>query len=229
MWELLVEQVPRFFTAANLAFLAGAATTTLLLAVVGCGIGVVGGFALAVVRTTRSRGFAPLRWIAIAYVELFRRIPFLVVLLIVLFLAQAVSPTMSLFMIALIAISLMATAYLAEIMRAGFEAVPRQQIEAAETMNFPRSLIIGSVILPQAWRVIVPPAIAFMVMFLKDTALASQMGVIELTFAAKTLNNRGFSSFLVFGTVLVIYIALSWPLARLGRWLEIRLAPARSR
>lgn len=227
MWELLTTQAPRFFTASNLTFLANAAATTLWLTLVGCGIGAVAGLALVIVRTSRSLALAPLRWLAITYVEFFRRIPFLVVLFIVLFTAQAVSPTISLTGIAVIAISLMATAFLAEIIRAGFEAIPRQQIEAAEVMNIPRHRVIASIILPQAWRVILPPAIAFVVMFLKDTALASQMGVIELTFAAKTLNNRGFSSFLVFGTVLVIYIALSWPLARLGLWLEARLAAPR--
>ena len=64
-------------------------------------------------------------------------------------------------------------------------------------------------------------------MFIKDTALASQMGVLELMFAGKTLSNRGHSSMLVFGTILIIYFTISWPLARLGKHLEVRLGGIR--
>ena len=64
---------------------------------------------------------------------------------------------------------------------------------------------------------------------IKDTALASQIGVIELTYAGKVLNNKGFSAALVFGTLLVLYFVISYPLARIGARLEARLAYARHR
>ena len=228
MLDLLIGQAPGFFTPSNLLFLARGAGTTLLLTGIGCCIGAVLGFAIVLLRTSRSRLLAPARMLAIAYVELFRRIPFLVVLFIVLFSIQAVAPGASLFAIATIAICLVSTAFISEIIRAGFDSVARQQVEAAATMNFSRWLIVRSVILPQAWRVVLPPAIAFVVMFIKDTALASQMGVVELTFVAKTFNNRGTSSVLAFGTAMLIYFAISWPLARLGRALEYRLAARRA-
>ena len=82
-------------------------------------------------------------------------------------------------------------------------------------------------LLPQSWKVILPPAFAYMVMFIKDTALASHMGVAELTFTGKALINRGFSSSLVLGVVLVAYFAMSYPLSRLGAYLEKRLASPR--
>ena len=96
-------------------------------------------------------------------------------------------------------------------------------------MNFGLLTSVRYVVLPQAWRVILPPAFGFFVLFIKDTALASQIGVIELTFAAKVLNNKGFSAALVFGTILVVYFAISYPLARVGAQLEARLAPSRHR
>jgi polar amino acid transport system permease protein len=96
-------------------------------------------------------------------------------------------------------------------------------------MNFGLLDTVRYVVLPQAWRVILPPAFGFFVLFIKDTALASQIGVVELTFAAKVLNNKGFSAALVFGTILVVYFAISYPLARLGAHLEVRLAPSRHR
>jgi len=85
------------------------------------------------------------------------------------------------------------------------------------------------VVLPQAWKVILPPAFAFFVLFIKDTALASQIGLIELTYAGKVLNDRGFPATLVYATILVLYFLVSYPLAFVGAWLERRLAPSRNR
>jgi polar amino acid transport system permease protein len=75
--------------------------------------------------------------------------------------------------------------------------------------------------------VILPPAIVFMVSFIKDTSLVSQVGVFELTFRGKELNNAGFSGILVFGTIALLYFVMSYPLTRLGAWLEQRLAASR--
>jgi len=70
--------------------------------------------------------------------------------------------------------------------------------------------------------------VAFAVAFIKDTALVSQVGVFELTFRGKELNNEGFSGLLVFGTIAFLYFLMSYPLSRWGRWLEQRLAPSSS-
>jgi polar amino acid transport system permease protein len=83
------------------------------------------------------------------------------------------------------------------------------------------------VVLPQAWPLILPPIFGYFVLFIKDTALASQAGVLELTAAGRILNTKGFPAFLVFGTVLLLYFALSYPLARLGAELEARLGASR--
>jgi polar amino acid transport system permease protein len=128
-----------------------------------------------------------------------------------------------------VSVTLIASAFLAEIVRAGLESVHRNQWDAAAAMNFGLLDTVRHVVLPQAWRIILPPAFGFFVLFIKDTALASQIGVIELTFAGKVLNNKGFSAVLVFGTILVVYFLVSWPLARLGASLETRLAPSRHR
>ena len=79
-------------------------------------------------------------------------------------------------------------------------------------------------VVPQAWRVILPPAFAFFLLFLKDSALASQIGVVELTYAGKVLNNRGFAPALSFGAILVLYFVLSYPLMRIGQRLEASLS-----
>ena len=99
-----------------------------------------------------------MRLVAIGYVEIFRRIPFLVVTYLVLFFIAAFVKQASLFLIALVAICIYSTAYTADIIRGGFESVARQQIEAATAMNFSRWQTLTRVIMPQSWPVILPPA-----------------------------------------------------------------------
>jgi polar amino acid transport system permease protein len=69
-----------------------------------------------------------------------------------------------------------------------------------------------------------PPAFSFFIGFIKDTALASQIGVIELAYVGKIMNNKGYSAVLVFGTILIMYFIISYPLARFGGWMEKKLA-----
>lgn len=229
MLDQIAAQIPTFFTHFTLEFLLEAMGRTLAMTALGCGVGIVFGTLIAVIRYTKTRLLAPLRVMLTVLVEVFRRIPFLVNLFIVMFALQGFGSEVSLFTIATVSICIVATAFLSEVIRAGLESVPPQQIEAAEVMNlgFMRTLFL--VLLPQSWKVILPPAFAFMVMFIKDTSLASQMGVVELTFTGKVLMNRGFSPFLVYGAVLAAYFILSYPLSRLGAYLENRLASPRSR
>lgn len=229
MWQRLTSELPQFFGYYNLVFLAQAALATIALSAIGSATGAIAGLGLALARLTRARWLAPLRLGALLLTEVFRRIPFLVTLMLVFFAFQLSGFDLPLFAVALIAVFLIAAAYLSEIIRAGFESVHRNQWDAAAAMNFSMLETVRHVVLPQAWRVILPPAFGFFVLFIKDTALASQIGVIELTYAGKVLNNKGFSAALVFGTLLVLYFAISYPLARLGARLEARLAHARHR
>ena len=229
MLARLAGEIPRFFTLQKLALLLEAMGTTLAMTIIGCVLGFLLAFAIVFLRQTRGRLALPIRLVAILYVEIFRRIPFLVVTYLVLFFIQIFASDASLFAIAVIAICIYSTAYTAEIIRGGFESVARQQIEAAAAMNFSRWQTLKSVIIPQSWPVILPPAVAFAVGFIKDTALVSQVGVFELTFRGKELNNEGFSGILVFGTIALLYFAMSYPLSRWGRWLEQRLASSPSK
>jgi polar amino acid transport system permease protein len=226
--ERIIQQIPRFFSPGRMSLLLDAAGTTLALTIIGCVSGFLLAFLIVLLRQTPGLWALPLRLLGIAYVEIFRRIPFLVVTYLVLFFIQAFASNASLFTIAVVAICIYATAYTADIIRGGFESVARQQVEAATAMNFSRWQTLTSIIIPQSWPVILPPSVAFAVGFIKDTALVSQVGVFELSFRGKELNNEGFSGILVFGTIALIYFGLSYPLSRLGSWLETRLASSRS-
>jgi polar amino acid transport system permease protein len=222
--DRIIAQIPEFFTAANMGLLGEAALMTLSMTFVGCLIGFGFAFVLVYLRQTPGTWAAPLRLVCILYVEVFRRIPFLVVVYLVLFFIQTISTDASLFTIAVMAICIYAIAYTADIIRGGIESVPQTQVEAARAMNLSRFQTMTMVVLPQALPVIIPPAIAFAVSFIKDTALVSQIGVFELTFRGKELNNKGFSGILVFGTIAMSYFVISFPLSMLGQYLEKRLA-----
>jgi polar amino acid transport system permease protein len=220
----LLNQIPSFFTYYNVMLLLWGIGSTVLLTAAGCGAGFVFGALIVLVRITKAIWLLPLKIVVITYVEFFRRIPFLVILYLVLFAAHAVDPTLSLFGVAVVSVCLLATAYLSEIIRAAIESVQRPQIEAADSMNFGFWRTMYEVVLPQAWKVLLPPATAFVIMFIKDTSLASQIGVIELMFTGKILANRSFSGLLVYSVILICYFVLSYPLSRLAAWMERRLA-----
>ncbi len=227
MAEDILSQVPQVFTRYNLLLLGGAALTTLLLSAVGCGVGLVLGFGIALARLSRAAPLWPARALGLLYVEIVRRVPFLVTLMLFFFGAQVLGLDLAPLTVALISTSAISTAFVAEIVRGGLLGVNPAQIEAAAAMNFSPWQTLRLVRLPQAWPLILPPVFGYFVLFIKDTALASQVGVLELTQAGKILNTKGFSAFLVFGTVLVLYFVISYPLARLGVHLEARLGAAR--
>ncbi|WP_137124523.1 amino acid ABC transporter permease [Roseomonas sp. HF4] len=223
MWDQILEDAPRFFGPWNLLFLGEALVNTLLLSYIGAALGFMIGFGLAIGRHPRLYGILPVRLAATAYVEVFRRIPFLVKLMCVFFAFQLSGTQATLFTVALVTVVLSAAAFAAEIARAGIEAVPAPQWDAAEAMNFSRWRVLTRVVAPQSWRVVLPPLFGYAVGFIKSTSIASQIGVMELTYAAKILNTRGFSALLCFGTILVLYFLICWPTKRIGERLEARL------
>lgn len=229
MLERIVEEAPRFFTYWNVVFLLEAAFATLVLTAVGCIGGFALGFLMASLRRTEGWVTRPLRVLAFTITEFFRRVPFLVTLFLFFYLFEFLKLGLDTFYVAVAAVVIIAGAFIAEIVRAGFESVHKNQWDAAAAMNFSLPMTLWYVILPQAWKVILPPAFSFFILFIKDTALASQIGVVELTYAGKVMNNKGFSAALTFGTVLMLYFALSYPLTRLGQYVEARLATRRHR
>ncbi|MFK8251805.1 amino acid ABC transporter permease [Ancylobacter terrae] len=222
MWGV-IDELPRFFSFYNLLFLAQAIGMTLTLSILGCLLGYLAGFGIALVRTRQLIDIAPLRWAAVTFVETVRRLPFLVLLFLVMFGFQAAGFILSSFMIALLAVFLRTAAVGSETIRGGLDSVHPTQWDAAVTMNLPRLVQLRSIILPQAWRVILPPSLVQFVQLMKSTSIASQFSVVELTYAGKILNQKGFSAILSYGTVLVLYYILCLIAEKLIQRLEKRL------
>lgn len=226
--ERLLEEIPNFFSYWNIIFLIKAMGVTFLLTLFGCLFGFGFGLTFAIIRKSETKMMLPFRVIVVFFTEIFRRVPFLVSLLLIFYIFQIFQITDSLFIVALVSVCLIATAFIGEIIRSGIESINPAQWDAARAMNFSYLEILREIIFPQAWKVILPPAFAFFILFIKDTALASQIGVMELTFAGKVLNNKGFSPVLVFGTILILYFILSFPLDRFGKYMEKKIASSRN-
>ncbi|MEM1289273.1 MAG: amino acid ABC transporter permease [Pseudomonadota bacterium] len=219
----LVEEAPRFYTYWNLIFLGEAALNTLMVSFFGCLIGYLIGFIVATLRVALINPVGPIRWFLITYTEMVRRIPFLVLLLCVFFAFQLSGAEATLFVIATTAVALRMSALAAENIRAGYDAINPRQWEAAISMNMTPMSTLFRVILPQAWKIILPPSTIHTVSMIKETSLISQIGFLELTFSARMLNQRGFSALICYGTVLLLYFAISWSFARVGRAAEQKL------
>ena len=139
------------------------------------------GFALAIVLALMKLSpVAPYRWLATGYIEFFRGLPALIVILVMAFgvpIAFGWSPPGGLIGAGLLALILVAGAYMAETLRAGIQAVPKGQTEAARSLGMSAGRTTVSVVLPQAFRIVIPPLTNEFVLLIKDTALLFVIGV----------------------------------------------------
>lgn len=185
--------------------------------------GLVGGLALALLRLYGAR---PVRVATRIYIDIFRSIPLLVLLIVVYYALPFVGIRLSPFVSAVTALSLVSAAYTAEIFRAGIEAIPHGQFEAAQALGLsPRHMMVD-VILPQAIRIVIPPLTNNCINVMKDTALASVVAMPDLLKQATQAQALSANPTPLIGAA-IIYFALLWPMvAAVGR-LEQRFAKGR--
>lgn len=150
---------------------------TLALAVTTIVGGGIVGVLICLVRLYAAR---PLRWLAIAYVDVFRAIPILVLLVLVYYALPFVGLRLSSFTSAVVALGLVFSSFTAEVFRAGIQAIPKGQVEAADALGLPFRVTVWKVILPQALRIAIPPQTSNAVAIAKDTSLASVVAMPDL-------------------------------------------------
>ena len=209
---------------------------TLKLSVASAIIALLLGLVLAVLRQLPGKALAPVRWLSIAYIDAFRGVPALLVLFLVSgFLAAAQQdgvipesiglPTWfdqpTWFWYGVIGLSLTYAAYMAEVYRAGIEAVPPGQMEAARSVGMSHGQAMRYVIVPQAVTKVIPPLLNDFIALMKDTSLVFAIGGAEVLDAAFDMQSDEFngSGFIVAG---VLYLLITIPLARLVDWLIVR-------
>lgn len=196
--------------------------TTVLLGAVSIVASLASGLLLALVRLY---GRPPLRALARSYTDLFRSLPLLVLLVLIYYALPFVGLRLSSFAAAATALSLVSCAYTAEIFRAGIEAIPRGQQEAAQALGLGFVDCLRSVVLPQALRIVTPPLTGNCINVLKDTALASVVAMPDLLKQATQAQALAANPTPLIGAAL-LYLALLWPLMRLVGAFERRRAAA---
>lgn len=172
---------------------------------------------------SRLYGNKPLRFLASSYVEVYRGTPLLIQLYILYYGLPNIGITLNPVAAAVIGLGMNYAAYEAEIYRAGIEAVPKGQMEAALSLGMTKGLAIKRIILPQALRITIPPVTNDFIALFKDSSLVSVIAMVELTktysiLAATTL--RFFELGLI---AAILYFAMSYPLSLLARRLEKKL------
>ena len=197
--------------------------TTITLGVSSIVAGFVIGLVLALTRLYASR---PLRWLAIFYIDLFRAIPILVLLIVIYYALPFTGIRLSSFTSAMSAISMVAGAYSAEIFRSGIEAVPSGQFEAARALGLRPSFVMIKVILPQALVIVIPPTTSNAINVMKDTALASVVAMPDLLKQATQAQALAANPTPLI-TAAGIYIILLLPLVRIVGYMEKSWAKGR--
>ncbi len=185
------------------------------------------GLALGVLAALGKRShIPPLRWLADLYVWVIRGTPLLLQILFFFLAMPAMLPGLQLseFWTAVIALSLNVGAYNAEVIRAGINAVPHGQIEAARSLGLNPLYTFWDVVLPQAVRISLPPLANNMVALLKDSSLAYAIGVVELSMAGARVQAESFKPVPVFLTVALIYLALTTTFTQFAGALERKMA-----
>jgi polar amino acid transport system permease protein len=202
---------------------------TVLLSVIGGALSLVWGLILALLRQIPGRAAAPIRGVTIAYIDVFRGIPLLLIMLLVSggFGALAVDGVIpesigiprwfgkpDPFWYGIIAITITYGAYMAEVYRAGIEAVPRGQMEAARSLGMSYRQAMRQVIVPQAVSKVIPPLLNDFIALMKDTSLVSVIGFVEVVQAGRDIQSETFnSSALTLGAIFFLLVTI--PLARL--------------
>jgi len=215
-WRIFFAKIPVF-----LPYLLRGAVVTVEITLASLAVAIAVGLVLALLRHARVPVLGAL---ASAYIELLRAIPVLTTLFIIYFGLAYAGIRLSSFAAAVTGLGMLGAAYMAEIHRAGIESVHKGQREAALSIGMTPSKAMRWVVLPQASRVVIPPTANYAIGLLKDTAVVSTVAAPELIFAAKTLVSQTILPMQVYLLAALVYLALSLPLARLARHLELRFS-----
>jgi polar amino acid transport system substrate-binding protein len=197
------------------------APMTLLISTLGMALAIALGLLLALVNLYAPR---PLAWAARAYVELFRGTPLLIQLYLIFYGLPNIGIKLSPLVAAVVGLGLNYAAYEAENYRAGIQAIPRGQMEAALSLGMTRAQSLRYVVVPQAMRLVIPPVTNDFIALFKDSSIVSVITMVELTKVYGQLASTYYDYIGVGLLTAAIYFLMGLPFVRLARWAERRLA-----
>jgi polar amino acid transport system permease protein len=216
----------RTFGFPDFLFILEAARWTIALSVIAFIGGAIGGLLVALGRTSHN---GPARGLSGLFVQIFQGTPLLLQLFLIFFGAPVIGIDVNPWIAAGVALILNTSAFLGEIWRGCIEAIPRGQWEAAEALGLHYVAKMRDVVLPQAFKIALPPTVGYMVQVIKGTSLAAIIGFAEVTRTGQIINNATFQPLIVFSVVAAIYFVLCWPLSLLAARMERRRAAALAR
>ena len=194
---------------------------TIELTIISVGIGVVIGIFGGIARVSRN----PILLIpSTIYVEVIRGTPLLAQLFLVYFGLPSLGINLPPFTAAVIAMGINSGAYVTEIFRGGIQSIERGQMEAARSLGLSYLQAMRYIILPQAFKRILPPLGNEFIAMLKDSSLASTIAIAELMRVGREITSRTFRSFEVLAVVALLYLAITLPLSLLVRYTERRMS-----
>jgi polar amino acid transport system permease protein len=216
----------RTFGFSEFLFILEAAKWTIALSLIAFAGGAIGGLIVALARTSGSRLAQAM---SAAFVQVFQGTPLLLQLFLIFFGAPVLGIDINPWLAAGAALILNTSAFLGEIWRGSIQAIPVGQWEAAEALGLHYVARMRDIILPQAFKIALPPTVGYMVQVIKGTSLAAIIGFAEVTRAGQIINNATFQPLIVFSVVAAIYFVLCWPLSLLAARMERRQAAALAR
>ena len=198
-----------------------AARYTILVSVLGIGLGLVIG---ALICAARLSGIAAFRWLAAVWVSFLRGVPLLVQLLLMYYLLPVIGIDVPALVAAVIAVGICASAYISEIWRGAIMALPKGQTEAATAIGMGYRDVWIRIILPQAVTMSLPALVNELILLVKASSLVSVVGIMEITRASQAQAATTFRPMEVYLAAAAIYLAINLCLAAVGRYLEHRMA-----
>ena len=197
--------------------------TTVTISVLAMGLAIFLGIVIAVLRLY---GPKPLAFLAAAYVEIFRGTPLLVQLFLIYYGLPTVGIQLDAFVAAILGLGLNYAAYEGENYRAGLLAIPKGQMEAALALGMNKWQALRHILLPQSFRIVIPPVTNDFIALFKDSSVISVIALVELTKAYGMMASATYN-YIGFGLITAaIYFAISYPTSLFARWVENRLRVA---
>ena len=194
---------------------------TVTLCLVGLCLGTLIALLVGLARASHSRWLA---WPAGLYIEVIRDSPLLMQLYLIFFALPLLGLNVPVFAAGVATLMVNGSAFMAEIVRAGVQSVGKDQWDAARGLGMGYLQVMRWVVIPQAFRVMIPPGVGLLIGLIKDSSLISVIAVSDLTYVAKNIVTTTFRAFEVWLAIAVFYFVLSFALSWSVRSLEHRLA-----
>lgn len=213
----------------GIAVAAKGAPVTLIISFVAVLAGLIIGLFIAIAKRSK---YKVLRALATAYVDILRGTPLLVQVLILAYgVPQLIQSTFGvqfnwnqMIVVGFIACGINSSAYMAEIIRSGLQAIDKGQTEAARSLGLNSRQTMRYVIVPQAFKIIVPALCNEFIALIKETSILSVAGIVEVTRRGTLWASQSFMSFQAYIGVAIVYLVMTWTLSRGVAYLERRMA-----